>query len=163
MNQLEFDKVKSNMKLCPKLKLFGKCSKELCEERHLLNYELDISDNLHKCGKIQFKILSIKDVSSFSVQLLKHIDLNGCTYTISEVDLRNPLEYESNEEKKLVENVKIGKFYAHCDYTTNGEEFTLCHVLDIEQIAINVLLINGLTLRTMKNKLFELPKSIKSK
>lgn len=152
------------IELCNTLKLFGKCSDLLCEKRHVVREEVDVSERLPKSGKIVFKILSFKDVTQYSVQLLRSIDLDGNVNEINNDDLRNPLVFKSEDEKIQAKNIQIGKFYAHCDYTTEKEEFTLCELLSFgKDNFVEVKLSNGVTLQTMQKMLYQLPSHLKSK
>ncbi|KYB28783.1 putative ATP-dependent RNA helicase TDRD12 [Tribolium castaneum] len=156
-SKTENEKIDNGIEICNTLKLFGKCGDSLCEKRHFVCEQLDVSENLPKSGKLVFKILNIKDVTQFSVQVIRHIDLEGKVKEINDDDLRKPLTVS----EKRAKNIKVGKFYAHCDYTPEGDVFMLCHVLSIpNDNFVEVKFANELVLQTLQRKLYELPPNL---
>ncbi|XP_044270834.1 putative ATP-dependent RNA helicase TDRD12 [Tribolium madens] len=154
----ESEKIDNGVEVCNTLKLFGKCGESLCVKRHHVCEQLDVIEDLPKSGKLIFKILNMKDVTQFSVQILKHIDLEGKVREINSDDLRKPLKVSGKRAKEIT----IGGFYAHCDYTPEGEVYMLCHVLSITNDGfVEVKLSNELVLQTLQKKLYELPTSLK--
>ncbi|RZC40006.1 ATP-dependent RNA helicase TDRD12 [Asbolus verrucosus] len=154
-------KILAKKDLCKTLKLFGKCPNPSCNERHMVSEDLDVSHDLPENGKIVFKILDLKDVTQYVVQLIEHIDLNGSLRKINDFDLKQPLIYDPNTEKKRARDVEVGRFYAHCDYTVEGEIFMLCHVLNVgNDTFVEVKLTTGVTLKALRKNLYEPPPSL---
>lgn len=167
----EEEKVTNEIPLCEQLKLFGKCSEKLCINRHVVREDIDITDDLPRSGKIFFKILNIKNVTNFTIQITKHIDTNGTTSTINVDDHLKSLKLAEDFKLHIPAKIRIGTCYIHCDYTPDGKEFMLCHVKSIpvqtvggddNNNLVEVRLMAGQILQTLKTNLYEIPSNFGS-
>ncbi|CAG9860602.1 unnamed protein product [Phyllotreta striolata] len=160
----EEQKLEKGISLCGNLKLFGKCTKMNCSRRHLIAENSDVSDDLPKSGKIKFKIVDVADVTTFSIQLLQHVDNDSKVYEREEFDnVTEELTATLRLGRKIMYNPVIGHHYSFYNSDEQGELYHRCEVLDIKNDCIRIKLLDkGSIVNTTTSRIYRLPKEFET-
>lgn len=152
--------------MCETLKLFGACSVVNCTWRHIVDKDLDVSAYLPESGKIKFKIIHVHDVTTYSVQLIQHIDMeNNVREFYDTPDITEDLTSIIKISRKQVIKPLIGHRYAYYEVGEFEGVYYRCELLDLEESeSIKIKLIDkGNVIRTKRNRLFKLPEEFENK
>ncbi|KAG5893160.1 hypothetical protein JTB14_000421 [Gonioctena quinquepunctata] len=156
----EEKKLEKAIGFCDNLKLFGKCTKTRCPSRHIIGEALDISNHLPKCGRIQFKIVNVQDVTCFSIVLLQHIDGDGKVSENDELqDITGDLSATLGIRRKKINQPIVGHQYAFYDLDEREGVYLRCELLEVDNDCVKIKLFDkGAIISTMITRIYHLPK-----
>ncbi|KAK5639947.1 hypothetical protein RI129_010758 [Pyrocoelia pectoralis] len=133
LQDVEAEKLKLKVDVCTNLKLFGKCERTSCEQRHVFSNEEDYVSNLPKNGTIKFRIARVHDVTSFGIKIIEVRDRDG---KLCEWELYKELQTELNEamghKKQCVFDVDVGSWYVY--HSLSADTYLRCCVLKIVDV-----------------------------
>ncbi|KAJ8944733.1 hypothetical protein NQ314_009386 [Rhamnusium bicolor] len=158
-------KAESEVSLCETLKTFGRCTSFQCVRRHIVDKDLDVSKYIPDSGKIKFKIIYIQDVTTYSIQLIEHVDLENKVHKLDDIlDVTDDLTGILNISKKKIINPVVGHLYAYYDIDEFDGIFRRCELIELDDECIKIKLIDkGNIISTVKSRLYRLPKDFKDK
>ncbi|KAJ8972982.1 hypothetical protein NQ317_019013 [Molorchus minor] len=158
----EQKKLRHQVALCENLKLFGTCSFPSCPLRHILDGNTGVSNHLPRSGKIKFKIVYIQDVTTYSIELLQHVDTDNKVHEFDHLtDVTQELTDLMSFSKKSIVNPVVGHVYAYYDDSENV--YYRCDLLEIDNECVRIKLIDRGTILNIVSvtRLYRLPKEFK--
>ncbi|XP_066253604.1 putative ATP-dependent RNA helicase TDRD12 [Euwallacea similis] len=159
-SNVERERVKKRIEICPTLRVIGKCEAIDCEKRHILDQKLDKSVNiLPQNGIIKFKILTMTDAASCSIRLLEQFDLNGVSirkYEDKNEEINDMLAM--NIDYKLANNPKPMHIYLLYE----DERYFRCKVIERGEDLLVYLIDRGIYRKATVKELYQMPENIKS-
>ncbi|XP_066139351.1 putative ATP-dependent RNA helicase TDRD12 [Euwallacea fornicatus] len=159
-SNVEYERVKKRIEICPTLRVVGKCEAMDCDRRHILDQKLDKNVNiLPQNGIIKFKILTMTDAASCSIKLLEQFDLNGVSirkYESKSEEINDMLAV--NVDYKLANNPKPMHLYLLYE----DERYLRCKVIERREDLLVYLIDLGIYRKATVKELYQMSENIKS-